>query len=61
MKKVKQLLQADLSSVIVPIIVIFAILAATSEGFLSSYNMYSVLQSVPIFVIVGLEIGRAHV
>ncbi|MBU3875824.1 ABC transporter permease [Faecalicatena sp. AGMB00832] len=54
MKKVKQLLQADLSSVIVPIIVIFAILAATSEGFLSSYNMYSVLQSVPIFVIVGL-------
>lgn len=54
MKKVKQLLQADLSSVILPIIVIFAILAATSEGFLSSYNMYSVFQSVPIFVIVGL-------
>lgn len=54
MKKVKQLLQADLSSVIVPIIVIFTILAATSEGFLSSYNMYSVFQSVPIFVIVGL-------
>lgn len=54
MKKAKQLLQADLSSVIVPIIVIFAILAATSEGFLSSYNMYSIFQSVPIFVIVGL-------
>lgn len=54
MKKVKQLLQADISSVIVPIIVIFTILAATSEGFLSSYNMYSVFQSVPIFVIVGL-------
>lgn len=54
MKKIKQLLQADLSSVIVPIIVIFLILAATSEGFLSSYNMYSVFQSVPIFVIVGL-------
>lgn len=54
MKKAKQLLQADLSSVIVPIIVIFTILAATSEGFLSSYNMYSIFQSVPIFVIVGL-------
>lgn len=54
MKKAKQVLQADLSSVIVPIIVIFAILATTSEGFLSSYNMYSVFQSVPIFVIVGL-------
>lgn len=54
MKKVKQLLQADLSSVIVPIIVIFLLLSMTSEGFLSSYNMYSVFQSVPIFVIVGL-------
>lgn len=54
MKKVKQLIQADLSSVILPIIVIFGLLAITSEGFLSSYNMYSIFQSVPIFVIVGL-------
>ena len=54
MKKVKQLLQADLSSVVLPIIVIFGILAFTSEGFLSTYNMYSIFQSVPIFVIVGL-------
>lgn len=55
MKRLKQLLQADLSSVVIPIIVIFGLLAVTSEGFLSSYNMYSVLQSVPIFVLVGLS------
>lgn len=54
MKKIKQLLQADLSSVIIPIIIIFVLLSATSEGFLSSYNMYSVFQSVPIYVMVGL-------
>ncbi|RDY31552.1 ABC transporter permease [Lachnotalea glycerini] len=54
MKRIKQLLQADLSSVIIPIITIFGLLAITSEGFLSSYNMFSIFQSVPIFVIVGL-------
>ncbi|WP_122643489.1 ABC transporter permease [Luxibacter massiliensis] len=55
MKKIKQLLQADLSSVIVPIMIMFCLLSAASEGFLSSYNMYSVFQSVPIYVIVGLS------
>jgi ribose transport system permease protein len=54
MSKIKKLLQADLSSVIVPLIVIFVLLLATSPGFLSAYNMYSVFQSVPIFIIVGL-------
>lgn len=54
MKKVKTLFQADLYSVIVPIVVISVILAATSEGFLSTYNLYSIFQAAPIFILVGL-------
>ena len=54
MKKIKKLLQADLSSVVLPILLISVVLSITNEGFLSSYNMYSVFQSVPIFVVVGL-------
>ena len=54
MKKIKKLLQADLSSVVLPILLISIVLSFTNEGFLSSYNMYSVFQSVPIFVVVGL-------
>lgn len=54
MKRIKQLLQADLSSVIIPIVIMFVVLATTSKGFLSSYNIYSFFQTVPIYVIVGL-------
>ncbi len=54
MTKIKNLLHADLSSVIVPLIVLGIILSITSSGFLSYYNIYSNLQTISIYVIAGL-------
>ncbi len=54
MKKIKKLLTDDLSSVILPVITLFIVLAVSSKGFLSNYNIMSVLQSVAIYVLIGL-------
>lgn len=54
MNKIKKLLRSDLSSVIVPLIVLGIVLSITSSGFLSPYNLFSNFQTIPIYVIVGL-------
>ncbi len=54
MNKVKKLLRMDLTSVVLPLVVLFIILLIGSKGFLSAYNILSVLQSVAIFVLIGL-------
>ena len=48
-------MRADLTSVILPLIVLFAVLLIGSKGFLSAYNMISVMQNVAIFVLIGLS------
>ncbi len=48
------LLKMDLTTVILPVVVLFIILMIGSSGFLSAYNMISVLQSVAIYVLIGL-------
>lgn len=55
MKTVKKLFSYDLTSVILPLIVLFVVLLIGSKGFLSAYNMISVMQSVAIFVLMGLS------
>lgn len=54
MKTVKKLIRADLTSVVLPLVVLFVVLLISSPGFLSDYNIISVLQSVSIFVLIGL-------
>lgn len=54
MNHIKKFLRTDLTSVIFPIFILFAALSLTSPGFLSEYNMYSNLQSIPVYAIVGL-------
>jgi ribose transport system permease protein len=44
----------DLSGIIIPIVVLFAALSVSSEGFLSSYNMTANLQSLAVFALIGL-------
>lgn len=54
MKKIKKLLKADLTTVALPLVILLIVLAVGSRGFLSAYNIISVLQSVAIFVLIGL-------
>lgn len=54
MNKIKKLFRADLTSVVLPLVILFIVLMVGSKGFLSAYNIVSVLQSVAIFVLVGL-------
>ena len=54
MKTIKKLLRLDLTSVVLPLVVLFIVLMVGSKGFLSAYNILSVLQSVAIFVLIGL-------
>lgn len=54
MNKLKKLLRMDLTSVVLPLVVLFIVLLIGSKGFLSSYNILSVLQSAAIFVLIGL-------
>lgn len=55
MKVIKKLLQNDLTSVVLPTIVLFLVLLIGSKGFLSAYNMVSLLQNVAIYVLIGLS------
>lgn len=43
-----------MSGVVLPLAVLFFVLLFSSSGFLSAYNIVSVLQSVALFVLVGL-------
>jgi ribose transport system permease protein len=52
--KVIRFFQADLTAVALPLVVLLFVLVFSSEGFLSAYNTISVLQSVSIFVLIGL-------
>lgn len=54
MSKVKKLFGNDLIGVALPVAVLFVILLIGSPGFISEYNIISVLQSVAIFVLIGL-------
>lgn len=54
MNKLKKLLRMDLTSVVLPLVVLFIVLLIGSKGFLSAYNILSVLQSAAIFVLIGL-------
>ncbi len=44
----------ELTSVMLPLAVLFIILTITSSGFLSNYNITSILQQTTIFVLIGL-------
>jgi ribose transport system permease protein len=50
----KRLLRYDLTSVVLPLAILFVVLLISSPGFLSAYNVISLLQSVGIFVLIGL-------
>ena len=54
MNKVKKLFRMDLTSVVLPLVILFIVLLIGSKGFLSAYNILSLLQSVAIFVLIGL-------
>jgi len=43
-----------LTSVVLPLAILFIVLIISSPGFLSAYNVISILQSVAIFVLIGL-------
>ena len=53
-KRLKSLVQADLFSVIAPIVVLSLALSLSTKGFLSQYNIYSNFQQVAIYTVVGL-------
>lgn len=54
MNILKKIIRNDLSSVIAPLIILFIALVSTSSGFLSSYNITSLLEQITIFVLIGL-------
>lgn len=54
MNKIKKLLRADLTAVALPLVILLIVLIVGSRGFLSAYNIISVLQSVAIFLLIGL-------
>ena len=54
MNRIQKLLRYDLTSVALPLILLFIILVTTSKGFLSSYNITSLLQQVSILVLIGM-------
>jgi ribose transport system permease protein len=51
---IKKLLRYDLTSVVLPLLVVFIALITTSDGFLSAYNITSLLQQIAIFILIGL-------
>lgn len=55
MNTIKRIFKADLASVVLPLVVLLGALLLTSKGFFSAYNMYSNLQLIPIYAIVGLS------
>lgn len=54
MSVIRKLFKYDISSVLIPSIILAVLLMITSEGFLSSYNMHSLFQTVAIYVLIGL-------
>ncbi|MGI6160726.1 MAG: ABC transporter permease [Christensenellales bacterium] len=54
MDRIRKLFRNDLTSVLLPLIILLVVLISSSPGFLSAYNMLSVFQSVAIFVLIGL-------
>ena len=50
----RKVLRNDLTSVVMPVVVLFTILVLGSPGFLSAYNMTSLMQTITIYLIVGM-------
>ena len=55
MNIVKKVFRFELASVVIPIVVLFIALVATSKGFLSAYNIVSLLQLAAIYLLIGLS------
>lgn len=54
LKIVRKTFRNDLTSVIIPILILFVALTITSSGFLSAYNITSLLQTITIYMLVGM-------
>ena len=54
MSFIKKLFRADLTSVVLPVIILFGVLAIGWPGFLTAYNLISVFQTVALYVLIGL-------
>lgn len=54
MQQIRKGLRNDLTSVILPLVVLFTILVIGSSGFLSSYNLTSLMQTITIYMLAGL-------
>lgn len=54
MNRIKQIMRYDLVGVILPLVVLFILLITTSKGFLTPYNITSILQQISIFVLIGM-------
>jgi ribose transport system permease protein len=51
---IKKLLRADLTSVVLPVVILFGVLAIGWPGFLTEYNMISLFQTAALYVLIGL-------
>lgn len=51
---VKRAFRHELTSVLLPLVVLSVSLIASSPGFLSAYNMTSLLQSITIYMVIGM-------
>ncbi|RKX89721.1 MAG: ABC transporter permease [Spirochaetes bacterium] len=54
MQLAKKAFRHELTSVILPLVILFLALIVSSPGFLSAYNITSQLQSITIYMIIGL-------
>ncbi len=54
MSVLKSLYKNDLASVLLPVVLLLVLLGASSPGFLSSYNITSLLQTITIYMLIGL-------
>ena len=55
MNGLRKIMRAELSSIILMVLLLFATLIFTSKGFLNSYNVLSLLQTLAIYVVIGLS------
>lgn len=51
---IKKLFRADLTSVVLPVVILFGVLAIGWPGFLTAYNLISLFQTVALYVLIGL-------
>jgi ribose transport system permease protein len=52
---IKKLFRADLTSIVLPVVILFCVLAIGWPGFLTPYNMISLFQTVALYVLIGLS------